>query len=81
MKIKVKFFASLRRIVGLDELEMEFNEGTKIDQVVESLKTDFPELEKPMKFTVISLNHKYARGERILEDGDELTLLPPIAGG
>ena len=81
MKIKVKFFASLRNIVGHDELDMEFKEGTTIDLVLERLKTDYPELAIPMKFTIISLNHKYARGERIPEDGDELALLPPIAGG
>lgn len=81
MKIKVKFFASLLRLVGHDELEMGFKEGTTIDLVLEKLMMDYPELEKSMNFTLVSLNHKYAHGDEILKDGDELALLPPIAGG
>jgi len=81
MKIKVKFFGSMRKIMGHDELDFEIQEGTKIDLLLDRLKTDYPELAKPLKFTVISVNHIYANGEKILEDGDELGLLPPIAGG
>ncbi len=81
MKIKVKLFGSMRRIVGQDELDMEFTKGIKIDEIIERLLADYPELEKPIKYTIISLNHVYAHGEEVIQNGDELALLPPIAGG
>lgn len=81
MKIKVKFFALHREAVGKSELELELGKGITINRLVKMLISDYPKLRKLTKFTILSLNHNYAKGTELLKDGDEVALFPPVGGG
>jgi molybdopterin converting factor small subunit len=74
MKVKVKLFASLRTF-GPDEHVVELSATTTIDDVVRSLKI-------PATIRLLRIvNGKHVTADHHLEDGDELALFPPIAGG
>jgi molybdopterin converting factor small subunit len=74
MKVKVKLFASLRSF-GPDEQTLEFPEGTTIENAVRSLKI-------PRTIRLLRIvNGEHRPSEQLLQDGDELALFPPIAGG
>ncbi|MEA1963509.1 MAG: MoaD/ThiS family protein [Candidatus Aerophobetes bacterium] len=81
MKVKVKFFASQRKAVGKSELEINSEEKITINRLLEMLITEYPELKKLAKFTIVSLNYNFANGSELLKDGDEVALFPPVGGG
>lgn len=81
MKVKVKFFASYKEALGLDELDMELDEGTDVNSLLKVLRKDHPKLGNLLETLVISVNLEYAGYETKLKDGDEIALLPPVSGG
>jgi molybdopterin converting factor small subunit len=74
MKVKVKLFASLRTF-GPDDQVLELPDQTTIDDVVGLLRI-------PGTIRLLRIvNGKHMPSDHDLEDGDELALFPPIAGG
>ena len=74
MNVKVKLFASLRQF-GPDEQVAEFPEGTTINDVVQELRIP------PTIRLLRIVNGEHRPDDHRLQDGDELALFPPIAGG
>ena len=81
MKIRVKLFASVREIVGQKELILEVPDGMKASALPHRLASEYPRLRALVSFLKIAVNHEYADAERILVEGDEVALLPPVSGG
>jgi molybdopterin converting factor subunit 1 len=79
MKVTVKFFASVREIVGARTEVVELTDGATIAGVWSSYSERFPRL---AKMTLgYAVNHEYSQTDRILQDGDELAFIPPVSGG
>ncbi len=77
MSIQIKVFGQLSEIAGNTELEL--NELLDTDQIREQLLSDFPKLEQhPF---VMAVNKKIIKQNQKLNEGDEVALLPPFAGG
>jgi molybdopterin converting factor small subunit len=74
MKVKVKLFASLRQF-GPDEQVIELPERKTIDDVVQLLS--IPGTIRLLKI----VNGVHRPADHALNDGDDLALFPPIAGG
>ena len=81
MKIRVKFFAYTREIVGEKETEVEVPKGATLSGVMDVLTACFPALERYRKEINMAINHEYAEGDTVLHEGDEVALLPPVSGG
>jgi len=81
MKIRVKLFASVREIVGEKELILEVPDGMKASALPHCLAMEYPGTRALVSFLKIAVNHEYADGERVLVEGDEVALLPPVSGG
>jgi molybdopterin converting factor small subunit len=74
MKVKVKLFASLRTF-GPDEQVLEVPARTTIDDVVHILKI-------PGTIRLLRIvNGEHRPADHRLQEGDELALFPPLAGG
>ena len=81
MKIKVKFFASYKEAVGTDEMDLEMEDGSEVSQLLEAVKTIHPTIGEMMEPLIVSVNKEYATFDKVLKDGDEVALLPPVSGG
>jgi MoaE-MoaD fusion protein len=81
MKIRVKLFASVREIIGQKELILEVPDGTQASALPHRLAMEYPAIRTLVSFLKIAVNHEYADGERVLVEGDEVALLPPVSGG
>lgn len=94
MKVKVRYFAQLREITGKREDLVELEEGTSIGRLLEILSNKYGEKFREYiyglgEFEGISLNFLLngrnislgAMFETKLQDGDVLSILPPVAGG
>jgi len=79
MKIEVRLFASLARFMPDKSIKkpytMEIQEGTTISDVFKSMGVP----EDAVK--LIFLNGIHATGNRVLKDGDQLGVFPPLGGG
>ena len=76
MQVKVLFFGQLREVVIRDQLQLESVKTTK--EARAALVQRFPDL-AGCTFQMAT-NHEL-NSNKTLEDGDELALLPPFAGG
>lgn len=81
MKITVKLFASVRETVGRREIVLEVPSAFTVGALPDRLASDHPGLRPLLRSLKIAVNHEYADPERILTEGDEIALIPPVSGG
>ena len=79
MKVTVRCFASVRELLGAESLDVEVEDGTTLQGLLEHLAERAPDLLRlPLARAV---NRSYAPADRVLADGDEVAFIPPISGG
>ena len=81
MKVRVRVFASLREILGKDEVEVELPKGTTVEGLWTQLVNDDERLEPFTKSINFAINHDFAGKETELNPDDEVAFLPPVSGG
>ena len=79
MKIKVLLFAGLREKAGRGEMELEVEPGTAARDLPG--KIFGASMAEPPKSLRYAVNLDYVAGDGKLKDGDEVALIPPVAGG
>ncbi len=81
MRIGVLFFGILKDIVGRSAETVELPEGARVRAVLAFYVRKAPRLEAMLPSLAISVNQEYSAADRMLRDGDEVALLPPVSGG
>ena len=78
MRLNVLLFASWSDALG-PQVEVELPEGARVADLLTALteRAQGKMLPRPL----VALNHRYARPDSIISAGDELALIPPVAGG
>lgn len=80
--VRVRYFAMQREQLGRRTEELELAAGaTTIGDAWDALVTAHPVLGPAAGAIRFARNGRYAGPDEPLEDGDELALIPPIAGG
>ena len=80
MKYKINLFGVTKDIVGNNVIEVEMGQLSDVQTVLEKLKTNFPKLQA-IKSLIIAVNSEYAEGDLLLNEQDEIALIPPVSGG
>jgi len=90
MEIELRFFANFREAAGQKTIHREFDDDARAGDVLRALPEEFPEMElfedgEIRDYLTILRNGQditHIDGlETTLEDGDELSVFPPVAGG
>jgi len=81
VKIRVRCFAAAREAVGRGELEVELPDGSRAADLFARLEEEFPRLKGLASSLVLSINQEYSSLQRLLAEGDEVALIPPVSGG
>ena len=81
MKVKVRLFGSLREEAGCQELEMELADNGCVADLRTALGRRFASVEVLGERLRLAVNLELAREDQGLAEGDEVALLPPVAGG
>ena len=81
LRVRLLLFAVYRDLAGASELELEVPGGATAALAVERLRARGGGLERLPAAPVVAVNREYAPLSTLLRDGDELALLPPVAGG
>ncbi|MEX2195846.1 MAG: molybdenum cofactor biosynthesis protein MoaE [Thermoleophilaceae bacterium] len=76
MQVTVRLFATLRERAGARELTIDLPEGARVRDAVAALD----QLAEGLPL-LMAVNREYARGDQVLDPGDELALIPPVSGG
>ena len=79
--VVVKIFAGARDIVGAGELQLTLPGQSPASAVLESLEARHPALTKWRPYLKLAVNQNYAQPSHILNDGDEVAVIPPVSGG
>lgn len=92
MIIHVRSFASFRDILG-KELSLDLKEGSTVKDLLDDLISTrqrlkpavFDETGKVREYVILMKNRKNIESldglETVLSEGDEVAILPPVAGG
>jgi molybdopterin synthase catalytic subunit len=81
MRVHVLLFAGLREAVGQKQVFLELPEDASLAELMANLSAEHPSVGAYRGRLVISVNAERAPLERVLRDGDEVALLPPVSGG
>jgi molybdopterin converting factor subunit 1 len=80
MTITALFFASYADAFGRDRVEMEVPNGSTVGDLLQRLRTLDLERRLPPS-PLVAVNERYARQDQVLRPGDEVAVIPPVAGG
>ncbi|MGD0442655.1 MAG: MoaD/ThiS family protein [Edaphobacter sp.] len=75
------YFGVLKDVMGLGRAEMDLTEGTSVGELLVSLRESGVAAGSVWDSIAVAVNQEYARAGDVLEDGDEVALLPPVSGG
>ena len=81
MNVSFLLFASYRDLVGVSSGTLELPPGATAASAVAALRSKGGAWSTLPDRPVVAVNEEYAKLDRTLADGDELALLPPVAGG
>ncbi len=81
MIVRTLFFATYRDLAGTDELAVELPAGARVVDLVRQLRAGGTALSSLRESPVVAVNMDYAPAATALRDGDEVALIPPVAGG
>ena len=79
--VRVRAFAGLREALGFSEAEVTLPAGTDVAGLAARLAADYPAARLPARRYSAAVNRAYAAPDRVLADGDEVGLIPPVSGG
>ena len=82
--LKVKSFAILRDIIGEEQMTLQLprkQEGTTVADLKIRILEIYPEISAQKIPVGIAVNAKFVHDKSIVNDFDEIALLPPISGG
>jgi MoaE-MoaD fusion protein len=80
MQVRILLFGQYRDAAAAPELVLELPSGSTASDAVASLRAERAAAVIPER-PVVAVNLTYGSLDDILNDGDELALLPPVAGG
>jgi molybdopterin synthase sulfur carrier subunit len=92
MNVELRFFATFREAVGTKVVEREYDEETTVGEVLRELETEYDGLAGQLvengglrpHINVLKSGREVLHldgMETELEDGDQLSIFPPVAGG
>jgi len=78
MQVTVKYFASLREVIGEANSVIDIQEGTSVSSlwqsIIEAKNIEFDNV-------MMAVNMEYVKSEYQLKIGDEVAFFPPVTGG
>jgi molybdopterin converting factor small subunit len=80
MKVSVRLFAQYREWAGQEVFEMDLPPGSSAHDLISRVRS-VELLQRLPVLPAIAINQVYAPLSTRLQDGDEVALIPPVAGG
>ena len=79
VRVKALLFASYAEAYGSGEFPLLLKAGSTVGDAVAAVRAKSPNAIPPRP--LVAVNARYASLEHVLVAGDEVALIPPVAGG
>lgn len=79
-RVTVQLFASYAELVGSPTIEVPISEGDKVSDLLRNLRL-VPLAAVLPAAPRVAVNRAFALESTLLQLGDEIALIPPVAGG
>ena len=80
MTVTVLLFASYADAVGRSEIELDIEHGATVRDVIDHVRS-LGDADRLPPTPMVAVNEQYASRDLELREGDEVALIPPVAGG
>jgi molybdopterin converting factor small subunit len=77
----VQFFSKLRELTGSSQLERTLATGATVGEALAALESEFPKLAEWEGKILLAVGVEFASRDQVLQDGDLLSVMPPVQGG
>lgn len=81
MKVRVQFYAQLRDLVGMRELDLDVAEGATVRDLLEEIYAQQPALRSHDKSILIGAGVEFVDRNYELKPNEEIAIMPPVQGG
>ena len=81
MNIHVQFFSWFKDLAGCAQVTETVPPGCTLDELHGRVLARFPKLAPAKKSTLLAVGVDYQPRDYVLEEGDEVSLFPPVQGG
>ena len=81
MKIRAQFYAQLRDLLGVCQLDVELEEGATVRDLLEKIYAQQPALVAHDKSILIGAGLEFVDRNYKLTPGEEISIMPPVQGG
>jgi molybdopterin converting factor small subunit len=81
MKIHVQFYAQLRDLVGMRELDLDVAEGATVRDLLKEIYAQQPALRSHDKSILIGAGVEFVDRNYELKPNEEIAIMPPVQGG
>jgi len=80
MTVAVLLFASYADALGSDRIAVELPADASVRELIEHVRR-LPGAERLPPVPLVAVNQEYATAQQRLTAGDEVAIIPPVAGG
>lgn len=81
MKVQVQFYAHLRDLVGIRDLEVELPQDATIRDLLDQVYALRPALRAHDKSILIGAGLEFVNRNYKLPPGEKIAIMPPVQGG
>jgi molybdopterin converting factor small subunit len=81
VQITIYFYSYFKELAGCAETREEILAGATLADLFRQLSQKFPKLDAMKKSTLIAVGVDYQTWDYVLQNGDEVSLFPPVQGG
>ncbi len=81
MIVTVHLFARAKDLAGKEMVKVEIPPKATIAALREKLTRDYPALQSLLERSALAMDNEFADDEKVIPEGSEIALLPPVSGG
>jgi sulfur-carrier protein len=81
MKVRVQFYAQLRDLIGMRQLNVDVTEGSTVRDLLDQIYAQQPKLRPYDKSILIGVGVEFVDRNYKLKTEDEISIMPPVQGG
>ena len=81
MNVPVQFYAQLRDVAGVSQLEVDLPSGATVNELLEVIYQQRPAVRAQDKSILIGAGVEFVDRAYVIKPGDAISIMPPVQGG
>lgn len=81
MRARILLFSVIKDLLQRDVIDVEIPTGSTVEGLFAEIVHIYPAVAPWQKVARIAINATYVANQTVVHEGDEIALIPPVAGG